>query len=399
MKTKKIIFIILGILVLGFAFWYFDIREKEQVVELETENPKMGYISENVTATGRIEPVDTVTVGSQVSGTISHIYADFNSKVKKGQLLTELDKTLFQAAVDQYKGTLASAQSLVVLQKANFYRQSELYKVGAISKVDYDTALYNYNSAVENANSTKAQLDAALKNLALASIYSPIDGTVLSRSISEGQTVAASFNTPTLYTIAKDLTKMQVEAAVDEADVGDLKIGERATFTVDAFLDDTFKGSIQEIRLRPSITSNVVTYTTIIKTDNSDQKLKPGMTANITILAKEVNNALLVPAKALKFMPDTTLKKYQLVWINKARKPTSPVEGYVWIKTGDYKLEQKKIEVGINNNTQVEVLGGITKNDIVVVGSRIVGRAAAASAAASSPFMPKRPGSSNNKPR
>lgn len=399
MKKKRTIFIILGILVLGFAFWYFDIREKQQVVELETEKPTKGFISENVTATGRVEPVDTVTVGSQVSGTISRIYVDFNSKVKKGQLLAELDKVLFQASVDQFKGSLASAQSLVVFQKANFYRQSELYKLGAISKADYDNAAYTNNSAIASANSIKAQLTSAEKNLSLASIYSPIDGTVLSRSISEGQTVAASFNTPTLFSIAKDLTKMQVEAAVDEADVGDLKIGERATFTVDAFLDDTFKGSIGEIRLRPSITSNVVTYTTIIKTDNSDNKLKPGMTANITIFAKEVNDALLIPAKAIKFLPDTTLKNYQLVWINRARKPTSPVEGYVWVKTGDNKLEQKKIQIGINNNTQIEVLGGITANDVVVVGSKVVGRAAAASAAASSPFMPSRRPGNSNRPR
>ncbi|PTS93695.1 efflux RND transporter periplasmic adaptor subunit [Pedobacter sp. HMWF019] len=394
MKTKKSIFIILGIVVLAFAIWYFAIREKEQVVRLETEKPKMGYISENVTATGKVEPVDTVTVGTQVSGTISKMYADFNSTVKKGQILAELDKTLFQASVDQFKGTLASAQSQLVFQEGNFSRQSQLYKVGAISKADYDNALYTYNSAKASVNSIKAQLMSAQKNLSLASIYSPIDGTVLSRSVSEGQTVAASFNTPTLFSIAKDLTKMQVEASVDEADVGDIKIGERATFTVDAFLDNTFNGNIKEIRLSPKITSNVVTYTTIINTDNSDKKLKPGMTANITIFAKEVNNAMLVPAKALKFIPDTTLKKYQLVWVNRERKPSSPIEGYVWIKTGDLKLEQKKIKVGINNNTQVEVLGGITANDEVVVGSEVVGKssAAASGTGASSPFMPKRPG-------
>ncbi|SDJ70410.1 HlyD family secretion protein [Pedobacter sp. ok626] len=399
MKNKKTIFIILGVLVLGFAIWYFGIRKKEQVVILDTEKPTIGYISENVTATGRVEPMDTVMVGSQVSGNISKIYVDFNSKVKKGQLLAELDKTLFQASVDQFKGSLANAQSLIIFQKGNFHRQSELYKLGAISKADYDNALYTYNSSIANANSIKAQLVSAQKNLSLASIYSPIDGTVLARSISEGQTVAASFNTPTLFSIAKDLTKMQVEAAVDEADVGDLKIGERATFTVDAFLDDTFKGDIQEIRLRPSIASNVVTYTTIIKTDNSDQKLKPGMTANITIFAKEVNNALLIPAKAIKFMPDTTLKNYQLIWANKARKPSAADEGYVWLKMGENKLEQKKIQMGINNNTQVEILSGITKDDVVVVGSKVKGASSGTGAAASSPFMPARRSGNSNRPR
>lgn len=393
MKTKKSIFIIVGIVVLAFAVWYFAIRKTEAVVKLETEKPKMGYISENVTATGKVQPVDTVAVGSQVSGNIAKLYADFNSTVKKGQLLAELDKTLFQASVNQFAANLASAQSQLVFQQGNYGRQSELYKVGAISKADYDNALYTYNSAKASVNSINAQLMSAKKNLSLASIYSPIDGTVLSRSVSEGQTVAASFSTPTLFSIAKDLTKMQVQASVDEADVGDIKTGERATFTVDAFLDDTFKGNIQEIRLSPKITSNVVTYTTIINTDNEDKRLKPGMTANITIFAKEVNNAMLVPAKALKFSPDTTLKKYQLVWINRERKPTSPKEGYVWVKTGDLKLEQRKIKVGINNNTQVEVLGGITGNDEVVIGSQVSGGPGMATgAAASSPFMPKRPG-------
>lgn len=394
MKTKKSIFIILGIIVLAFAVWYFAIRKTETVVKLETEKPKMGYISENVTATGKVQPVDTVAVGSQVSGNIAKLYADFNSTVKKGQLLAELDKTLFQASVNQFAANLASAQSQLVFQQGNYGRQSELYKVGAISKADYDNALYTYNSAKASVNSINAQLMSARKNLSLASIYSPIDGTVLSRSVSEGQTVAASFSTPTLFSIAKDLTKMQVQASVDEADVGDIKTGERATFTVDAFLDDIFKGSIQEIRLSPKVTSNVVTYTTIINTDNEDKRLKPGMTANITIFAKEVNNAMLVPAKALKFSPDTTLKKYQLVWINRERKPISPKEGYVWVKTGDLKLEQRKIKVGINNNTQVEVLGGITGNDEVVIGSQVSGGPGMATtgAAASSPFMPKRPG-------
>lgn len=392
MKTKKNIFIISGLVILGLAIWYFGFRKTEEVVRLETEKPEMGYISENVTATGKVQPVDTVAVGSQVSGNISRLYVDFNSTVKKGQLLAELDKTLFQASVDQFKANLASAQSQLVFQQGNFGRQSQLYKVGAISKADYDNALYTFNSAKASVNSINAQLMSAQKNLSLASIYSPIDGTVLSRSVSEGQTVAASFSTPTLFSIAKDLTKMQVQASVDEADVGDIKTGERATFTVDAFLDDTFKGTIQEIRLSPKITSNVVTYTTIINTDNEDKKLKPGMTANITIFAKEVNNAMLVPAKALKFSPDTTLKKYQLNWVNKARKPVSPTEGYVWVKTGDLQLSQKKIKVGINNNTQVEVLSGLSANDEVVSGIQVTGRSAAAATAASSPFMPKRPG-------
>ncbi|EHQ30374.1 efflux RND transporter periplasmic adaptor subunit [Mucilaginibacter paludis] len=398
MKTKKIIFIILGVAAVAFAAWYFAFRKPEEVVVFSTEKPKTGYISQTVTATGKIQPVDTVAVGTQVSGTIAKLYADFNSKVKKGQLLAELDKTLFQASVSQYEANLASAQSQYVYQQGNYSRQGQLYKVGALSKADYDNALYTYKAAEASVNSMRAQLKSAQKNLSLASVYSPIDGTVLSRSVSEGQTVAASFSTPTLFSIAKDLTKMQVRASVDEADVGGIKIGERSSFTVDAFLDDTFTGTIQEIRLSPSISSNVVTYTTIINTSNDDQKLKPGMTANITIYTKEVNNALMVPAKALQFSPDSSLKTYQFTWLNSAGKTPGTNQGYIWVKQGERKLVQKQVQTGINNKTQVEIISGLTANDEVVTGSQVLSSSAgAAGGAQSSPFMPKRPGSSKKK--
>ncbi|PWS33512.1 efflux RND transporter periplasmic adaptor subunit [Pedobacter paludis] len=395
---KKTIFIILGTAIAVFAVWYFALRKKEQVIVLETEKPTTGYISENVTATGKVQPVDTVAVGTQVSGTIKTLYADFNSKVKKGQLLAELDKTLFEASVNQYQANLVSAQSALIYQQGNFSRQSNLYKVGAVSKADYDNALYTYNASKASVSSIKAQLASAQKNLSLASIYSPIDGTVLSRSVSEGTTVAASFSTPTIFSIAKDLTKMQVEASVDEADVGNITKNERATFTVDAYLDDTFKGTIQEIRLSPSISSNVVTYKTIIKTANDDNKLKPGMTANITIFTKEVNNALLVPAKAIKYSPDSTLSaKYKMTWVNADKKPAGANEAYVWVQKSANELVQKKIKTGINDNTHVEVLDGLAKTDVVVTGSQVMGKAEAKSQGQSSPFMPKRPGRNNKK--
>jgi len=390
---KKTIFIILGVALVAFGIWYFLLRKKEEVVVLQTEKPTTGYISENVTATGKVQPVDTVAVGTQVSGTISKLYADFNSKVKKGQLLAELDKVLFEASVNQYKGNLASAQSQLVYQEGNFGRQSNLYKVGAISKADYDNALYTYNAAKASVNSIKAQLQSAEKNLSLASIYSPIDGTVLSRSVSEGTTVAASFSTPTIFSIAKDLTKMQVEASVDEADVGNIIKGERSTFTVDAFLNDTFNGTIQEIRLNPTISSNVVTYTTIINTSNNDNKLKPGMTANITIYTKEVNDALLIPAKAIKYSPDSTLaSKYKMTWVNPEKKPAETTEAYVWVQKNANELVQTKITIGLNDNTHIQVLNGLTANDMVITGAQTMGKADAASQGQSSPFMPKRPG-------
>jgi len=395
---KKTIFIIAGLALAILAIWYFALRKKEEVIVLQTEKPTVGYISENVTATGKVQPVDTVAVGTQVSGTIKTLYADFNSKVKKGQLLAELDKTLFEATVNQYQANLVSAQSALTYQQGNFGRQNNLYKVGAVSKADYDNALYTYNAAKASVNSIKAQLASAQKNLSLASIYSPIDGTVLSRSVSEGTTVAASFSTPTIFSIAKDLTKMQVEASVDEADVGNISKDERATFTVDAYLNDTFNGAIQDIRLSPSISSNVVTYKTIIKTANNDNKLKPGMTANITIFTKEVNNAMLISAKAIKYTPDSTLAgKYQMTWINPDRKPAGANEAYVWVEKGPKELVQKKIKTGINDNTHVEVLSGLAANDSVINGAQTMGKAAAAGQSQASPFMPKRPGRNNRK--
>jgi len=226
MKPKKIILIIVSIVVLGLV-WYFFIRKKEKPATLTTESPTTGAISTSVTATGTIEPVDTVIVGTQVSGTLSAIYADFNSVVKKGQLLAELDKTLLQATVDQNKASVAQAQSTEIYQAANFKRQKELFATGAISKADYDLAVNGEQVAKANTNNVKAQLRAAERNLSFTQIYSPIDGVVMGRSVSIGQTVAASFSTPTIFTIAKDITKMQVEAKVDEADIGNVVTGQR----------------------------------------------------------------------------------------------------------------------------------------------------------------------------
>jgi HlyD family secretion protein len=440
MKPKKIIIIIISIIVVLGLIWYFFMRNKEQPVVLTTERPETGAISTSVTATGTIQPVDTVIVGTQVSGTVSALYADFNSTVKKGQLLAELDKTLIQATVDQAKASLAQAQSNETYQAANYKRQQLLYETGSISKAEYDLALNTYQVAKANVNNTKAQLRAAERNLSFTQIYSPIDGVVLGRSVSIGQTVAASFNTPTIFTIAKDITKMQVEAKVDEADIGNVVKGQRSTFTVDAFIDDTFNGSVKEVRLQPSISSNVVTYSTLIDAPNDDKKLKPGMTASIIIYTKEINDALLVSAKALKFMPDSSLaKEYELVPIKalgeggkggkkgngtasagagnagaasrgssssssngsgggsagSATTANDPEETiaktaatYVWLVEGK-KLVQKQVKIGLNDNTHVQILEGLTAQDVVATGSEVATKES--QAAASSPFMPQRP--------
>ncbi len=407
-KSNRTLYIIIIIALIAFGVWYFVFKKEKQVTIVSTEKPTTGYISQSVTATGTIQPVDTVAVGTQVSGTIDKIYADFNSTVKKGELLAELDKTLFQAAVNQYIANVQQAQSQLVYQQGNYNRQKQLYDVGAISKADYDDALYTYNAAKATVGSAEAQLQSAQKNLSLASIYSPIDGTVLSRAVSVGQTVAASFSTPTLFTIAKDITKMQVKANVDEADIGNVAVGDRATFTVDAFLNDVFNGTVQEIRLSPVTSSNVVTYTTLIGADNNDKKLKPGMTANIIIYTKEVNNTMLVSAKALQYKPDSSLaKEYKIIPVKgfgapaKQKMPSDSsstggidstvTQGYVWVKE-DKQLIQKQITTGLDDNTHVQVLGGLNANDEVVTGSEVVsGKEAATANDASSPFMPHRP--------
>ncbi|CAM4107428.1 HlyD family secretion protein [Pedobacter westerhofensis] len=419
MKPKKIILIIVAIVVVLGLIWYFFMRNKEQPAVLTTEKPETGAISTSVTATGTIQPVDTVTVGTQVSGTLSAMYADFNSTVKKGQLLAELDPILLQATVDQAKASLAQAQSNQIYQEANFKRQALLYKTDAISKAEYDLAKNTDQVARATVNNAKAQLRSAERNLSFTKIYSPIDGVVLGRSVSIGQTVAASFSTPTLFTIAKDITKMQVEAKVDEADIGNVVKDQRATFTVDAFIDDTFNGTVKEIRLQPAISSNVVTYTTIIDAPNDDKKLKPGMTASIIIYTKEIKDALLISAKALKFRPDSTLgKDYEIVPIKGLREKKSGMKtgarsgseqkktvtaasgektevvknepSYVWLVQGK-KLVQKQIKTGLNDNTHVQVLEGLTSGDVIASGSEQAAKGAPAGAA-SSPFMPKRPG-------
>jgi HlyD family secretion protein len=403
--------------------WFIFFHKKEVPVTVQAEKPTKGYIAQSVTATGKIEPVDTVMVGTQISGILKYLYADFNSKVKKGELLAVLDKSLLQATLDQFKGNLLNAQSQLAFAKNNFDRQNLLFKTDAISKADYDSALNTYNAAKANVVSDEAQIRSAEKNLSYADIYSPIDGVVLNRSISVGQTVAASFSTPTLFVIAKDITKMQVQANVDEADIGDVKGGNRASFTVDAFINDQFSGTVQEIRLHPTVSANVVTYTTIINAPNDDMKLKPGMTANIVIYTKEVNNAMLIPAKALAFTPDSSLMKdYQIVGkVAHKRKDKSAVGGAaggsptanqvshsaksrsdssgitkqrasVWVLEGK-KLVQKRIEIGLNDNTHVEVLKGLAATDLVATG--ITGGpngAAAGAAPGASPFLPQRRG-------
>ncbi|OJY82415.1 MAG: efflux transporter periplasmic adaptor subunit [Sphingobacteriales bacterium 40-81] len=417
-KTWIILIVIAALIAVGVWFWKF--RDEGTVVILQTEYPYTGTLSTSVTATGTIQPVDTVAVGTQVSGTINKVYADFNSTVKKGQLLAQLDKSLLEAQVQQIQANLQQAKANAVYQKSNFQRQEQLFKVGAISRAEYETALYQYNSGNDNVNGIIAQLSSAKRNLSFTDIYSPIDGTVLSRSVSEGQTVAASFSTPTLFSIAKDLTKMQVQASVDEADIGNVKKGQRVNFTVDAFPDDSFEGTVLDVRLKPTTSSNVVNYTTIIDAPNKDMKLKPGMTANITIYTKEVPGALIVSAKALQFQPDSVLGTIYKIEGNmlppndgmhrnnsaekpgnsSAKQPDSmkqDMKAVVWVKK-DSSIIAAPVTTGMKDETSVQVVSGLSERDEVVTGYEQISKTEAKKkGTASSPFMPKRPGGNNRR--
>lgn len=412
MKTKNkkwLYWVVGGIIAMG-AVWFFFIREKEIKIQLETVKPEMGEISNSITATGTIQPVDTVAVGTQVSGIIKNIYVDFNSTVKKGELLATLDPDLLQYQSQQIKANLQNAKSNLAYNEININRQSQLYKVGAISKADYDVATNQYNAAKAQVGSVTAQLSTANKNLSLTNIYSPIDGTILNRNVSEGQTVASSFSTPTLFSIAKDLTKMRVRASVDEADIGNVKVGQKATFTVDAFPDETFDGQVSEVRLHPTVSSNVVNYTTIINADNSSLKLKPGMTANITIYTQVLNNIMKIPVAATSFRPDSlVIKKYKVnspfsngkkhekgQWKKQNKGAENKNESAVWVIAKDSTISRKKIKTGLDNDTEIQVVSGLNKNDNIITGYKVLSKKSSGGQT-KSPFMPQRRGGGNNR--
>ena len=414
MKNKKWLIWVAVALVAGIGLWYYFKSKDAVKIELTTIKPVMGEISESITATGTIQPVDTVAVGTQVSGTISKIFVDFNSQVKKGQLLATLDPSLLKAQALQITGNLQSAKSNLAFNQNNYNRQTQLYKVGAISKADFQTAQNQYNESKAQIVTINAQLSAANKNLSFTIIYSPIDGTILSRNVSEGQTVAASFSTPTLFSIAKDLTKMQVRASIDEADIGNVKSGQKVNFTVDAFPDETFTGEITEIRLHPTVSANVVNYVTMINADNTNLKLKPGMTANISVLTSDLPNVMKIPAQAISFKPDSLVAlKYKmdapLQMTQKKRqnpqkteqqkphyKPASKDKAEVWILKPDNSIIQKEIKTGLNNDTDLQVISGLTLNDQVITGYKTLSKKTSGNPA-KSPFLPQRPGGGGNR--
>ncbi len=344
-----------------------------------------------VTATGYVQPVDKVDVGTQVSGVIEKIFVDFNTPVKKGQMLAELDKSTLIEKVTSGKASVVSAESDLRYNQQNFDRTRQLYEAKAATKAAYEqaeNALAQSKTSVANA---KANLHQAQVNLSYAEIYSPIDGVVLNRAVDQGQTVAASFNTPTLFTIAKDLTRMQVEANVDEADIGQVKVGQKVTFTVDSYSDLTFEGTVSQVRLQPTVTSNVVTYTVIIEAPNPDEKLFPGMTASVTIVTDKVEGPAVL-AEALNFEPETAMSGKRQGGFPGPGAPGGMAKRAkaVWVPVQGGGIERREVETGLSDGVYTLVTGGLNVGDSVILSVYVPPMEN--KKAASNPFMPKRPG-------
>ena len=348
-----------------------------------------------VVATGTVEPVTKVDVGTQVSGIIDRIYVDYNSVVKKGQLIAEMDKVTLQAELESQEAQLANAKAEYEYQQKNYARSKVLFEKQLISDSDYEEATYNYEKAKSTYEKSKADIVKVRRNLGYAVITSPIDGVVISREVEEGQTVAAGFETPTLFTIAKDLTEMQVIADVDEADIGEIREGQRVTFTVDAYRNDAFEGVVTQVRLEATVESNVVTYEVVISAPNPDLKLKPGLTATVSIYTLEKNNVLTIPPKALKFMPDQALAEANGIVLKPIHVDNSALQKTVWVKNGQT-LEEKEVQTATVTTSLLEITGGLAEGDEIVVAMEQSGKKAMGTPqpgeTESSPFMPKPPG-------
>lgn len=359
LKISKIWIAVIVIVVIAVAAWALSGGKKEEEINFKEEAVKTETLQNSVTATGTIEAVTSVTVGTQVSGIVNKLYVDYNSQVKKGQVIAELDKTNLLSELNTAKANLASATSNLSYQAANMNRYQTLYKKGLVSADEYENALLTYRQAKEQVASSKENVQKAQTNLGYATITSPIDGTVISKSVEEGQTVAASFNTPELFTIAKDLTNMQVVANVDEADIGGVKEGDRVTFTVDAYPDDTFEGTVKQVRLEATTTNNVVTYEVVISAPNADLKLKPGLTANVTIYTQERSGVLAVANKALRFTPtkETVGKDMKIVDCKGKNK--------VWTLS-DKTLTAHPVTIGQTDGVHTEIIKGIRKGQKIV---------------------------------
>lgn len=393
MNKKKALVIAAVAAIATLAVWLLSGGKKEEKITFDTAAVAPTNIMNSITATGTIEPVTSVTVGTQVSGIVSKLFVDYNSVVKKGQVIAELDKTNLMSQLNTAKTQLATAQSQLNYQTANYKRYKTLFEKGLVAADDFDNAKLSYTQAKEQVVSAKEEVQRAQTNLGYATITSPIDGVVLSKSVEEGQTVAASFSTPELFTIAQDLTNMQVVADVDEADIGDVKEGERVTFTVDAYPDDTFEGEVKQVRQEATTTNNVVTYEVVISAPNADLKLKPGLTANVTIYTAERKGVLSVPSKALRFTPQKeTVGKMKIVDVANAKNKVWTIEGN--------SIVAHKVNIGMTDGTNTQIVGGIAEGTKVVTGLNVMGgeeKMPMEAQGEKSPFAPGPPGKNKRK--
>ena len=408
-KKRRIGLIIFGIVVAAIAAILIVKATKSANKELVIRTHVVAeYTVENtVTATGTIEPVETVEVGTQVSGKVEKIYVDFNDVVKKGQLMAELDKQTLNQSLSRAKASLTSAESQLNYARLTYERTKQLYESNAATLAAYQDAQNTYTQAQMSKKNAQAAYDQAMVDLGYAEIYSPIDGIVLDRAVEVGQTVAASFSTPTLFTLANDLTKMQVEADVDEADIGQVKEGQRVSFTVDAYMEDVFNGTVNQIRMKPTTTSNVVTYTVIIDAPNPDQKLFPGMTASVTIVTEE-QKGLAAPAEAFNFTPDEQVLKTMRKPEKLEGQMPEPPQGeqprmdekamashsMVWIKKGD-NIMPRPVKVGMSDGAYRIIEQGVQAGDSVVLSAQYIVKEKAVKKG-ENPFMPGPPGRNRN---
>ncbi len=378
-KSKKLWWIIGVIAVVILALILTSVFKKGKKGELRvmTERSRIDSIEVTVTATGELQPVYKVDVGTQVSGILERIYVDFNSVVKKGQLLAELDRSNLNEQLKTAQASVSNAQSNLTLAQQQYDRIKVLYDNKAATLEAYESAVNSLNLAKNQLKTAQSELSRAQTNLSYATIYSPIDGVVMNKAVEEGQTVAASFNTPTLFTIANDLTKMQVEAKVDEADIGEVKAGQPVIFTVDAFPDDVFTGTVKEVRINPTVTANVVTYTVIIDAPNPESKLFPGMTASVTITTKK-ESGVCIPMTALfaSIEPESMklLEKKGFTFKSLYKNQEELTQGLkdvtkktVWVKRGDNAYEQISVTVGLNNGVNTLITEGLREGEEVVV--------------------------------
>lgn len=390
MKNKTLWMVVAAIVIIGLVIYFLSGNKKKQEISFTTERATITDIQNSITATGTIEPVTSVTVGTQVSGIVSKLFVDYNSVVKKGQVIAELDKTNLISQLNAAKASLNSIQSSLDYQQANYNRYKNLYEKGLVSADEFEQANLSYIQAKNQVASAKEEVQRAQTNLGYATITSPIDGIVLAKYVEEGQTVASSFNTPELFIIAQDLTNMRVIADIDEADIGGVVEGQRVSFTVDAFPDDQFEGNVTQVRQQATTESNVVTYEVVISAPNNDFKLKPGLTANVTIYTLEKNGVLAVPTKALRFMPnENILTKEQVIEDVDARTKVWTLEGNTF--------KAHAVETGTSNGTLTEITSGLNEGTEVLTDFAFtIDNGFEEEPQAGNPFMP-RPRNNNQK--